>query len=218
MPYSSLISWNSFRRFNLYSLIISITLMLDLVNFSTAVQALPVSTCSPHFQTTSIDQRSQNEILQPCPVAEPCQCICEPLKKRLWIDCFYRQLKKFPKFRKVSNSSTSIEWNVDLAFNQFEFINNEKQENWLPNDIRIRQIILSGSLAYDLILQLQLTHRHLIDQWPSESQFSIIDDSREQDDDQVKRKQRLFSMSSFQLKLISFRESTNQHEKHHQNR
>ena len=37
-------------------------------------------------------------------------------------------------------------------------------------------MVLSSSLAYDLIVQLNLTHRHLIDIWPSQKYLPIIDD------------------------------------------
>jgi hypothetical protein len=35
---------------------------------------------------------------------------------------------------------------------------------------------LSSSLAYDLIVNLNLTHRNLIDIWPSQQHLPIIDD------------------------------------------
>ena len=43
--------------------------------------------------------------------------------------------------------------------------------------MHIDHLIVSGSLAYDLIIQLDLTHRHLIDTWPNQQHLSIVHDN-----------------------------------------
>jgi hypothetical protein len=126
--------------------------------------------------TTNLDIRTKNQFIKPCPISTPCQCICEIETKRLWIDCFYRQLKILPKFQKIPTNNTIIEWNIDLAFNLFENLTLNNQTNWLPDNMHIRHMVLSSTLAYDLIVQLNLTHRHLIDIWPSQQHLAIIDD------------------------------------------
>ena len=157
----------------LASLLISMIVTLHL---PTAVHPLPLSTCSPHLFSTSTDQRTRHEHIQPCPVSPPCQCLCEQESKRLWIDCFHRQLTSFPLFQTIASNRTRLEWNVDLAFNLFDKATHLQQTTWLPENMHIHHMVLSGSLAYDLILQLNLTHRRLIDQWPSQTHLSIVDD------------------------------------------
>jgi len=102
--------------------------------------------------------------------------------KRLWIDCFYRQLKTLPNFKKILTNNNTIQWNIDLAFNLFENLTSLK---WIPTDMRIHHLVFSGSLAYDLIVQLNLTHRHLIDIWPDQQHLSITNDDDDDDDDQL---------------------------------
>jgi Leucine-rich repeat (LRR) protein len=142
-------------------------------NFPLSVYSLIKSSCSPYLYSTNIDIRANHQYVQPCPVSAPCQCICEIESKRLWIDCFYRQLKLLPNFEKIETNNSIIEWNIDLAFNLFENLTNSK---WIPTNMHIRHLVLSGSLAYDLIVQLNLTHRHLIDIWPNQQHLSIIND------------------------------------------
>lgn len=145
-----------------------------------SVQSQTISSCSPYLFISSIDPRSGHEYVQPCPIANPCRCLCEKESRRLWIDCFNRKLKTFPKFQSVPTNETIVEWNVDLAFNLFESITTSNQNGWLPKNIHIRHLVLSSSLAYDLIEQLNLTHRHLIDRWPSHAHLQIVNDFEEQ--------------------------------------
>jgi len=102
--------------------------------------------------------------------------------KRLWIDCFHRQLKIFPIFNKIQTNNNTIEWNIDLAFNLFENLTNF---NWIPSHMHIRHLVFSGSLAYDLIVHLNLTHRHLIDTWPNQEYLSIMNDEDDDNDDDL---------------------------------
>jgi hypothetical protein len=184
VPFSSS-SISSFPNNNFFSsLIITMTFTLNIIYLSSSVQTLSISTCSPYLSSTNIDIRTKNSYIQPCPVSAPCQCICELESKRLWIDCFHRQLKSLPIFKKIQTNNTVIEWNVDLAFNSFEnltFIN--QTTNWIPNNMHIRHMVLSSSLAYDLIVQLNLTHRHLIDTWPSQRHMPVVDDQYQLFDD-----------------------------------
>ena len=131
------------------------------------------SSCSPYLLITEIDVHTNNEYVQPCPVALPCRCICEEENHRLWIDCFHRQLSKLPHFDRIPIDNHILEWNVDLAFNFFDHLTHSQ---WIPNNMRIQHLIFSGSIAYDLIVQLHLTHRHLIDRWPTDEHFSITND------------------------------------------
>lgn len=143
------------------------------------VQALIRSSCSTDLFIVEIDPHTDNQYVQPCPVSLPCQCVCEKENQRLWIDCFHRQLTNLPNFEKIPTENRVIEWNVDLAFNLFT---NLTRTQWIPENMHIRYLIFSGSVAYDLIVQLHLTHRHLIDQWPNEQHLSIINDEEEDDD------------------------------------
>jgi len=159
------------------------TFILNIINFPSSVYTLPISACSPYLFTTNIDIRTNNQYIEPCPVSTPCQCICEIESKRLWIDCFYRQLKSFPIMKKIQTNNTIIEWNIDLAFNLFENLTFNNQTKWLADNMHIRHMVLSSSLAYDLIVHLNLTHRHLIDNWPSQQHLPIIDDQFQLFDD-----------------------------------
>ena len=143
-----------------------------------SIHCLIQSICSPYLYTTTNDIRINYQYIQPCPVLKPCQCLCELESKRLWIDCFYRQLKIFPNFEKIQTNNTIIEWNIDFGFNLFENITNSK---WIPNNMRIHYLIFSNSLAYDLIVQLNLTHRNLIDIWHNQQHLSIINDDEDHD-------------------------------------
>lgn len=177
------------------SFLLTMAFLFNLIYLPSSVQtSSSLSVCSPYFQRSNIDFRTKNEYIEPCPVKKPCQCICEIESKRLWIDCFYRQLESFPTLRTIQTNQTVIEWNIDLAFNLFDnltFINNKKKgTSWIPDNMHIRHMVLSSSLAYDLIVQLNLTHRHLIDNWPSQYHLPIIDDQYqlfdEYDDDTIK--------------------------------
>jgi Leucine-rich repeat (LRR) protein len=152
------------------------TFIFNIINLPSSVHALSISTCSPYFFIINTDIRTNNEYIQPCPVSTPCQCLCDIENKRLWIDCFYRQLKSFPIFKKIQTNNTIIEWNIDLAFNLFENLTYNNQTKWIEDNMHIHHMVLSNSLAYDLIVQLNLSHRHLIDIWPSQAHLSIIDD------------------------------------------
>lgn len=187
VPYSSFSSSSSPNRHWLISLLIPMIVVLHLPS---VVHPLPVSTCSPYFFSSRIDHRTNHEYIQPCPVSSPCQCLCEQESKRLWIDCFRRELKSFPIFQTVASNRTRIEWNVDLAFNLFDKATHAQQKSWLPDNVHIHHMVLSGSLAYDLISQLNLTHRRLIDQWPSQTHLSIIDDHDADDDEEVNARRR----------------------------
>jgi Leucine-rich repeat (LRR) protein len=145
------------------------------------VYSLTKSSCSPYLFSTSIDIRTHHQYVQPCPIAKPCQCICEIESKRLWIDCFHRQLKILPNLQTIPTNNSIIEWNIDFAFNLFENLTNSQ---WIPTNMHIRHLVFSGSLAYDLIVQLNLTHRHLIDIWPNEEHLSIINDDDEEEDEE----------------------------------
>ncbi|CAF1123237.1 unnamed protein product [Adineta ricciae] len=159
------------------------TFILNIINLSSSsVHTSSMSACSPYFISTNIDIRTTYQYIQPCPVSTPCRCLCEIESKRLWIDCFDQQLKIFPVFSKITTDKGRIEWNVDLAFNQFDTVS-MKQSMWVPDDMHIRNLVLSGALAYDLIVQLNLTHRNLINLWPSQRHLPIIDDQFELFDD-----------------------------------
>lgn len=147
---------------------------------TSSVQSQTISICSKFLFVNSTDIRTENQIVYPCPVVYPCQCVCEKETRRLWIDCFHRQLKSFPQIRTILTDENPIEWNVDFALNLFETtINFLNQTNWLPKNLRIRHFVLSSSLNYDLIDQLNLTHRHLIDHWPSRTHFDVVDSDEE---------------------------------------
>ena len=183
--------FNNNNKNNLLSLfILTMTLFLNIINLPLSVHTLSMSTCSPYLYTTHVDIRTNNQYIEPCPVSLPCQCICEIKSKRLWIDCFYRQLKTLPIFKKIQTNNTRIQWNVDLGFNLIDNITLTNNVQWLPDNMRIDHMILSNSLAYDLIVQLNLTHRHLIDRWPSQEHLDIIDDHFQlfDNDDEVKNK------------------------------
>ncbi|CAF1117963.1 unnamed protein product [Adineta steineri] len=163
--------------------------ILNMIHFSFSVHSLTKSICSPYLFSTNIDIRTNHQYVQPCPVPTPCQCLCEIESKRLWIDCFSRKLKILPKFKIIQTNNSMIQWNIDLAFNLFENLTNLK---WIPNNMHIHYLIFSGSLAYDLIVQLNLTHRHLIDKWPNQQHlsitnndddFDIVDDYEEEEED-----------------------------------
>lgn len=156
---------------------------------ATSVHSQPISTCSNFLSVNATDIRTGNQQVYPCPVAKPCQCVCEPDNRRLWIDCFHRQLKSFPQFQPIFTDEKTIEWNVDFAFNLFENATHRNQTHWLPSNLRIRHFVLSSALNYDLIEQLNLTHRHLVDRWPSRMHFEIVDS-----DEQVRR--RFFSLGT----------------------
>ena len=128
----------------------------------------------------SIDVRTTNEYVQPCPVSSPCQCLCETETKRLWIDCFHRQLTQLPILETIPSNNTQIEWNIDLAFNLLGNVSDVRQLPWIPRNMYLRHLIFSSSLAYDLIVQLNLTHRHLIDRWPNHEHLLLTDDDAEQ--------------------------------------
>lgn len=180
VPFSSSLSIFSFPNNNLLSsFLLTMTFLLNIINLSSSVQTSTFSACSPFFQQIHIDIRTNNEYIQPCPVDEPCQCICETESKRLWIDCFNRQLKAFPTIRKLHTNNTMIEWNLDFAFNFFDNLTFNQRTPWIPDNIHVRHMVLSSSLAYDLIVHLNLTHRHLIDFWPSQEHFPIVDDQYE---------------------------------------
>lgn len=162
------------------------TFILNIINLSSSVHALPTSACSPYLYSTNIDIRTNNEYIQPCPISNPCRCICEVETKRLWIDCFHRKLESMPILQTIPTNNTIIEWNIDLAFNLFSNVSinkNNNQTKWIPDNMHIRHMILSSSLAYDLIVQLNLTHRHLIDLWPSQQHLPIVDDQFHEFDD-----------------------------------
>ncbi|UJR35303.1 hypothetical protein I4U23_028065 [Adineta vaga] len=182
VPFSSSFPLSSFPNHNLLSsLLLTMTFILNMINLSSSsVHTSSLSACSPYFISTNIDIRTTHQYIQPCPVSTPCQCLCELESKRLWIDCFYRQMKTFPTFVKIPTNKTRIEWNIDLAFNQFDTISMNKQLKWIPDNMHIRHLVLSGSLAYDLIVQLNLTHRNLIDVWPIKRSLSasIIERTR----------------------------------------
>jgi Leucine-rich repeat (LRR) protein len=152
--------------------------------FPLSVYSLSKSSCSPYLFSNNIDIRTHHQYVQPCPIAKPCQCICEIESKRLWIDCFHRQLKILPNFEHIPTNNNIIEWNIDFAFNLFENLTNFQ---WIPMNMHIRHLVFSGSLAYDLIVQLNLTHRHLIDTWPNEEHLSIINDDDYDEDTNIKK-------------------------------
>jgi len=155
-----------------------IIFIFNLIYFPLSIYSLTKSSCSPYLFSINIDIRTKHQYVQPCPVSTPCQCLCEMESKRLWIDCFYRQLKILPNFKKILTNNNTIEWNIDLAFNLFENLTSLK---WIPTDMHIRHLVFSGSLVYDLIVQLSLTHRHLIDIWPDQQHLSIINDHVDDD-------------------------------------
>lgn len=143
------------------------------------VHTLTQSSCSSYLFITEIDLHTDNQYVQPCPASSPCQCVCEKESQRLWIDCFHRQLTSLPNLEKILTENHVIKWNIDLAFNLFE---NLTRTQWIPDNMHIEHLIFSGSIAYDLIVQLHLTHRHLIDRWPNEEHLAIINDEEEEDD------------------------------------
>ncbi|CAF0717425.1 unnamed protein product [Adineta steineri] len=159
------------------------TFILNIINLSSSVHTSSMSACSPYFYSTNTDIRTNHQYIQPCPVSTPCQCICEIESKRLWIDCFYRKLKTLPILTKISTNNTLIEWNIDLSFNLFENLTLNNKRKWIPDNMHIHHLIFSGSLSYDLIVQLNITHRHLIDIWPSQRHLPIIDDQFQLFDD-----------------------------------
>ncbi|CAF0821977.1 unnamed protein product [Rotaria sordida] len=159
------------------------TFILNIINLPSSVHALSTSACSPYLFSTGTDIRTNNQYIRPCPMSTPCQCICEIESKRLWIDCFYRKLTSMPIFQTIPTNNTVIEWNIDLAFNLFDNITFNNKTKWIPDNMHIRHIVFSSSLAYDLIVQLNLTHRHLIDMWPSQQHLPIIDDQFQLFDD-----------------------------------
>ena len=154
------------------------------------IDCLNTSACSTYLFRMDIDQSTNHEFVRPCPVVEPCQCICEIETKRLWINCFHRQLQTFPQFQIIETNNTILEWNIDLAFNQFD---NLIQTKWLPWNMHVHYLIFSGSLAYDLIVHLNLTHRHLIDIWPDDKHLSVIHDELFDDDDDDDQQTRLLT-------------------------
>ncbi|CAF2187479.1 unnamed protein product [Rotaria magnacalcarata] len=188
VPFSSFFSSSIlFPNHNLFSSIILIltTFILNIIHLPSSVHALSISACSPYLYLTNTDIRTNNQYIQPCPVLSPCKCICEIESKRLWIDCFYRQLKSVPIFQTIETNNTILQWNVDLAFNLFDSVtfHENNKTKWIPDNMHIRHMVLASSLAYDLIVQLNLTHRHLIDIWPSQQHLSIIDDQFQLVDD-----------------------------------
>jgi Leucine-rich repeat (LRR) protein len=197
----------------LSSFLLTMTFIFNIINLSSSVRTSSISACSPYFLTTNIDLRTKNQYIQPCPVSTPCQCICEIESKRLWIDCFYRQLKSFPKFQNIQTNNTIIEWNIDLAFNSFDNLTSNNQTQWIPENIHIRHMVLSSTLAYDLIVQLNLTHRHLIDMWPSQHYLPIIDDQfqlfddyeddKSDEEDLEKAKRSLISSNAEHTRLLT---------------
>jgi Leucine-rich repeat (LRR) protein len=198
---------SSFRSNHISLFIIIMIFILNIMYFPSSVNSLSKSTCSSYLSSINIDIRTSNEYIQPCPVSTPCQCICEVESKRLWIDCFNRQLKLLPIFERISTNNTLIEWNIDLAFNLFENLNATK---WIPSNMHIRHLVLSSSLAYDLIVQLNLTHRHLIDLWPSQQHLSITDDDQYQlsnenddDDDEDKSKHSMIQAHHEHTRLLT---------------
>lgn len=154
------------------------TFILHMIIITLSANSLNKSSCSPYLHLTHIDIRTHHEYVEPCPVSLPCRCLCDIENNHLWIDCFNRKLNTFPIPTKIPTNNTIIEWNIDLAFNSFDSLNVSK---WLPLNMNIGHLIFSGSLAYDLILQLNLTHRHLIDTWPNQQHLSINYDDHEQD-------------------------------------
>ena len=162
-----------------------IRLLFVLVLFAMILSgnSIAKSICSPYLKVTKIDLQTTNQYVEPCPVLPPCQCICYIDTKRLWIDCFYRQLTQFPVFTLIPTNQTSIEWNIDLAFNLFTDRTLNSSNQWIPKNMYIRYLIISASLAYDLIVQLNLTHRHLIDPWHDYSHLihreNLIDPNNE---------------------------------------
>ncbi|CAF0769844.1 unnamed protein product [Rotaria sordida] len=151
-----------------------------MINVSLFVHSLNKSSCSSYLFSTNIDIRTNHQYVQPCPISIPCQCLCDIENKHLWIDCFNRQIKTLPIFKTIPTNNSIIEWNIDLAFNLFDNLNHSI---WIPTNMHIGHLVFSGSLAYDLIVQLNLTHRHLIDTWPNQEHLSIINDDDDDDDD-----------------------------------
>ncbi|CAF0753427.1 unnamed protein product [Didymodactylos carnosus] len=149
------------------------------------------SICSPELFYNGTDVRTKNDYVQPCPVAEPCRCLCEVDTKRLWIDCFYKKLKSLPiptnwnhltdttiVTNRTNNGTTQfissrpiLWWNIDLSFNLFSVIDTKF---W--SSIYIKHFVLSRSLSFDIIRHLNMTHRNLIDLWPNNQIFNLTDD------------------------------------------
>jgi Leucine-rich repeat (LRR) protein len=171
-------------------------LFLMILIHTIPIHCLIKSICSPYLYTTEEDIRPSHQYIQPCPVSKPCQCLCEIESKRLWIDCFYKQLKILPDFQKIQTNNTIIEWNIDFAFNLFESVINSK---WIPNNMRIHHLIFSDSLAYDLIVHLNLTHRNLLDIWHNQQHLSIINDYEDHDHEH-KQDTRLLTELTLQLR------------------
>lgn len=212
VPFSSSSS-NRTSRFSFILLIM--TWLFNVIHFPSSVQSLSISSCSPYFFVINLDLRTKHQYIQPCPIDRPCQCLCEMESKRLWIDCFYRQLKQFPQLQTIPTNDTIIDWNIDLAFNSFENFDRINATTWIPTNMHIRHMVLSNTLAYDLIVQLNLTHRHLIDSWPSQSYLGIIDDqyqlfdqyvndqSEEEEEDFDRLKSRSNSSTSEYTRLLN---------------
>ncbi|CAF1008123.1 unnamed protein product [Adineta ricciae] len=156
-------------------------LLVVYLNLALTVHSLTKSVCSSYLVATDIDIRTHHQYVQPCPVSYPCQCLCDMENRRLWIDCFSRHLPTFPIFEYIDTDQAILEWNIDLAFNSFDNVTIAK---WLPENMRIRYLIFSGSLAYDLIVQLNLTHRHLIDQWPNKKHLFITNNGGDEDEEE----------------------------------
>ncbi|CAF3534762.1 unnamed protein product [Rotaria socialis] len=136
------------------------------------------SSCSSYLFSTNIDIVTNYQYVQPCPALLPCQCLCDIENKNLWIDCFNRKIKSLPILETIPTNNSIIEWNIDLSFNLFDNLTNSK---WIPTNMHIGQLIFSGSLSYDLVLQLNLIHRHLIDTLPYQQHLPIINDDNQQD-------------------------------------
>ena len=146
-----------------------------------SVHSLLTSRCSPHLFVRNIDLSTRNQYISPCPASTPCQCVCEIETKRLWIDCFHRQLNYLPTLITIPTNNTRIQWNMDLAFNFFENLTSPHHMPWIPTNMHIHHLIFSGSLAYDLIVQLNLTHRHLADRWANYDHLLMTDEYNSED-------------------------------------
>ncbi len=92
----------------LSSSILILICILNIMNLPLSVHTLTISACSPYLFSTSIDIRTKNQYVQPCPISTPCQCICEIESKRLWIDCFNRKLEALPIFENISTDNLWI--------------------------------------------------------------------------------------------------------------
>ncbi|CAF1513361.1 unnamed protein product, partial [Didymodactylos carnosus] len=156
------------------------------------------SICSQELFYNGTDIRTKNDYVYPCPIDEPCRCLCEVDTKRLWIDCFYKKLKSLPiptnwnhtvtntivKNRTDNETSQFISshsilwWNIDLSFNLFSIVDTK-----LWSNIYIKHFVLSRSLSFDIIRHLNMTHRNLIDLWPNKQIFKLPDDEYREDDE-----------------------------------